>query len=132
MKRPSKDQKIEALERILKAFCGRSEGTIEYRYFNDKYLPPEVRIECDINTLVDIKTELEFSGNFHISFDTEAYMGDPWMWDKSFGRKRKVPLVKETVGFQLRPEYWKQLDQLKTENKELKKQLKEAKNNGDL
>lgn len=117
MRKITKDQKIKALERLVKAIFGRQDGKIEYRgYFEGSI---ELIIECDVDDAVKNLGNLEiadidcwfYTGERKLSKEEAGYI-----WNK----KRKWEGYTE-ICLTLNPIYWKEVEKLKEELKKLKK-----------
>ena len=121
---PTSDQKVEALERILRAIFGRPEGEIKYLHFNDEYLVPIVGVECDVDDAVRVKGSLEMQ-EIDVSFFDDAVMRPAWKWEKEQGAPDQVPEAKISVELLLSEESWKTVGRLEKEIEELKKKLGE-------
>lgn len=119
MRKITKDQKIKALERIVKAIFGRQDGKIEYRgHFEDNI---EVIMECCVDDAI------KSLGNLSIAeIDYWFYTGERklskedarYIWNKDKGRRWEGYTE---ICLQLNPIYWKEVEKLKEEIKKLKK-----------
>lgn len=108
----TKDQKIEVLERIIKAIFGRQEGTIKYiKNFKDLI---EVRIECDVDDAVKQLSNLDIAEINYWFFTDERKLDKKRLWkEHMYEGYTMINLILET-------QYWKQVEKLKKEIKELK------------
>jgi len=123
MKKISKDQKIKALERIVKAIFGRQDGKIEYRgHFEDSM---ELIIECDVDDAVKNLSNLSIADIDYWFYTGERKLSKEeakYIWNKN----RKWEGYTE-ICLQLNPMYWKEVEKLKEEIKKLKENKKENK-----
>lgn len=107
----SKDKKIVLLERFLKAVVGEPDAEIEYRNQLEEY--GEIWVNCDIDNVIKIISSLSMD-DIDVWFFPEGKM-EKFPWDKK-SHLRGTTKVK----LQFEPIYWKQVEQLKKELKELK------------
>ena len=116
----SKDQKIEILERIIKAIFSRQEGTIEYKSYCKNHI--EVTVECDVDDAVKVLTSLSNAEIDYWFYTTERKLNaeDSKFWGKDVEGCTEIILT-------LEPRYWKEVDKLEKEIKELKKVKKNGK-----
>ena len=110
----TKDQKIEALERIVKAIFGRQESNIEYKkHFKEI---TEVVVECDIDDAVKQLSNLDIADINYWFFTDERKLSkeESNSWNKPYEGYTVINLTLET-------QYWKENEKLKEEIKGLKK-----------
>jgi len=116
----TKDQKIAALERIITAIFGRQESTITYKsHFKDHM---DVTIECDVDDAMKVLTNLDIA-DIESWFFTDARKIDP-----KFFKFRNRPWEGYTeITLMLEPIYWKRVEELEKQLKELQSREKNAK-----
>jgi len=112
MRKISKDLKIKALERIVRAIFGRQDGTIEYRGYIEDCI--EVIIECDVDDAVKNLGSLSMA-----DIDYWFYTGEREIDKKDWFTKKKYEGYTE-ICLTLFPIYWKEVEKLKEEVKKLK------------
>ena len=113
-------QKIEVLERIVKAIFGRQSKEITYQQNCEDMI--EVRLECDVDDAVKILSNLDtanilsdfYTGERQVSEEDAKFWGHPWEG------YTEISLFIET-------DYWEKAKQLEKENQTLKQELQLAK-----
>ena len=113
----SKDEKIVLLERFLKAVVGEPDAEIEYRNPLEGY--GEIWVDCDIDDVIKNISSLEMD-DINVWFFPEGKM-EKLPWDK---KSRLRGTTKLQIQFE--PKYWKQVEELKKELKELKVKKNES------
>jgi len=103
MKEMSKDEKIQLLERFLRAVVGRPDT--EIRYYGG-----HIRLDCDIEDVIRVLSNLRIQ-SIEAFFYPIVRKSD-WKWSKEKWEGDTQ------VEFFFEPQYWK-------ENEELKKKIKE-------
>jgi hypothetical protein len=109
MRQISKDEKIQLLERFLRAVVGRPEAEIIY-FGGHSY--PRIRVECDIDDVIKIMSNLEISGEIYTFFYPRARK------EKFLSNKSEWEGTTEVM-FSFEPQYWKQVEELERKVKEL-------------
>ena len=119
-KQISKDEKIKALERIVKAVFGISDGTIEYRSPYDNCY--EIILECDVDTSLKCLAALDISDINYWFYTGERKLDvkDAKLWNKKYEGFTEITLM-------LQPQYYKEVEKLKEEIKKLKESNKNTK-----
>ena len=111
-------QKIEALERIIKAIFGRQSKEIRYQQNCEDLI--EVMLECEVDDAIKVL------GNLRIAdIDSDFYIGErplekPAEWERPWEGYIEITLYLET-------EYWRKSEQLEKENQALRQELELAK-----
>lgn len=109
----TKDMKIEALERIVKAVFGMVEGKIGYRKnFKDML---EVTVECDVDDAVKLLDNLNMGEIDHWFYVAERKI------DPKYSKLRNCNYEGYTeITLTLETQYWKRVKELEKELSELK------------
>jgi hypothetical protein len=116
----TKDQKIQLLERFLRAVVGRPETEIIYKNYSLDFSFPKIVMECDVDNVIKIMSDLSMGGNIDTSFYT---LGAKKVKDWFKNRGEKWEGCTE-VEFLFEPQYWRDVERLEKENKELKERLR--------
>jgi len=116
-KQISKDEKIKALERIVKAVFGIPDGTIEYRNLYENCF--EIILECDVDNAIKCLTSLDIADIDYWFYTGERELNkeDAKFWNKKYEGYTEIILM-------LNPQYYKEVEKLKEEIKRLKESKK--------
>jgi len=116
-KQISKDEKIKALERIVKAVFGIPDGTIEYRNLYENCF--EIILECDVDNAIKCLTSLDLA-----DIDYWFYTGERKV-DPKYSKYKNCSWEGYTeITLMLEPQYYKEVEKLKEEIKKLKESKK--------
>ena len=129
MKKVTNKEKIEVLERIIKAIFGTArDEEVVYKNYG---MYTQVEIECDVNDVVEIQGRLQLD-EIETYFSEEGYIDTREYFDTSGDKvkriKKKVPCAKTLVTLYMNPVYWKKAEELEEELKKVNKELKQLKN----
>jgi len=106
-------QKIEALERIVKAIFGRQEANIKYKHHFEDII--ELCLECDVDDAIKVISNLNLAEIDYWFFTNERKLNkeERRIWNREYEGYTEINLILET-------QYWKENEKLKEEIKRLK------------